>query len=355
MNPASAAGVAVYRWLDLNTDHFAQAGEVQLNQFLGTAGGFNAANPTAVTSSNRIDPDLKAPVTQSVVAGLEHELRPHVGIGVDYTYNRTTNLLGNAAFSVTPRVGVSLADYAAGPQLTGTLPDGSAYSIPTFIPNAAKVTAGGGGFLLTNWNGYYTDYHGVEFSAVKRLSDRWMGRVGVSLNNAREHYAPEALYDTNGNPTRTITEPLVDGGQFAPRIQGNGGGDVYINARWQFNANGLYQAPYGVELAANVFGRQGYPFPLFRAQTLGADTGLQVLVTPTIDTFRYDNVWDTDLRVGRTFKFQAISLHLVGDLFNAFNANTALLRNDNVLSTSFNALAQNLSPRFLRAGVVIGF
>ena len=35
--------------------------------------------------------------------------------------------------------------------------------------------------------------------------------------------------------------------------------------------------------------------------------------------------------------------------------NTALLRNDNVLSTSFNALAQNLSPRILRVGVVFGF
>jgi Carboxypeptidase regulatory-like domain/TonB-dependent Receptor Plug Domain len=355
MNPSSTAGVAVYRWLDLNTDHFAQANEVQLNQFLGTAGGFNVADPTAVTSSNQIDPDLKAPVTQSVVAGLARELRPHLGVEVNYTYNRTTNLLGNSSWSVTPRVGMTVADYTAGPTLTGTLPDGSAYGIPTFIPNAAKVSAGGGGFLLTNWNGFYTDYHGVEVSAVKRLSNRWMGRIGLSLNNAREHYATEALYNTNGNPTRTTTEPLVDGGQFAPRPPGNSGGNVYINARWQFNANGLYQASHGVELAANVFGRQGYPFPLFRTQTLGADTSTPVLVTPKIDSFRYDNVWDTDLRVARTFKFQAVSLRVMGDLFNAFNANTALLRNDNILSTSFNALAQNISPRILRAGIVIGF
>jgi Carboxypeptidase regulatory-like domain/TonB-dependent Receptor Plug Domain len=355
MNPSSTAGVAVYRWLDVNGDHFAQADEVQLNQFLGTAGGFNRNDPTAVVSANRINPDLKAPTTQSVVIGLDRELRPNFGLQVNYTYAKTTNLIGNGSWAVTPRVGVALTDYTAGPTLTGTLPDGSAYSVPTFIPDQAKVVAGGSGFLLTNWNGFYTDYHGVEVSAVKRLSNRWMGRVGLSFNNAREHYAPEALYDTNGNPTRTTTEPLVDGGQFAPRIQGNGGGDVYINARWQFNANGLYQAPYGIELAANVFGRQGYPFPMFRTQTLGADTGLQILVTPKIDSFRYDNVWDTDLRVGRTFKLQAVSLRVMGDLFNAFNANTALLRNDNILSTSFNVLSQNLSPRILRVGVVIGF
>ena len=355
MNPTSAAGVAVYRWLDLNGDHLASADEVQTGQFLGTAGGFNAANPTAVTSSNRIDPNLTAPVTQSVVAGLERELRANLSVQVNYTYTRTTNLLGNATVSVTPRVGVSLADYAAGPTLTGTLPDGSAYSIPTFIANAAKVTAGGGGFLLTNWNGYYTDYHGLEFSAVKRLSNRWMGRVGVSLNNAREHYAPEAMYDTNGNPTRTITEPLVDGGQFAPQLPGSGPGNIYINARWQFNANGMYQATHGIELAANVFGRQGYPFPLFRTQALGADTSLPILVTPLVDTFRYPNVWDTDLRIARAFKFRTVNLRVMGDLFNAFNANTALVRNNNVLSTSFNTLAQNLSPRIFRVGVVFGF
>jgi hypothetical protein len=355
MNPSSSAGVAVYRWLDLNSDHLAQADEVQLNQFVAAANGFNPANPTAITSANRINADLTAPVTQSIVAGLDRELRANLAVQVNYTYTKTTNLLGNATFSVTPRVGVSLADYAAGPTLTGTLPDGSSYSIPTFIPNQAKVTAGGSGFLLTNWNGYSTDYHGVELSAVKRLSNRWMGRVAVSLNNAREHYAPEAMYDTNGNPTRTVTEPLVDGGQFAPQSSGNGSGNVYINARWQFNANAMYQAPYGIEVAGNVFGRQGYPFPLFRTQALGADSGLSVLVTPQIDTFRYDDVWDTDLRAARTFTLHTVSLRLIGDLFNVMNANTALVRNNNVLSTSFNALGQNLSPRIFRAGLVVGF
>ena len=355
MNPSSSAGVAVYRWLDLNSDHLASADEVQTGQFLGTANGFNAANPTAVTSANRIDPNLKAPVTQSVVAGLDRELRANLAVSVNYTYTRTTDLLGNATFSVTPRVGVTLADYAAGPVLTGTLPDGSSYSVPTYVPNQAKVTAGGSGFLLTNWNGYSTDYHGLEFSAVKRLSNKWMGRVGVSFNNAREHYAPEARYDTNGNPTPTTTEPLVDGGQFAPQSSGNAAGNVYINARWQFNANGMYQAPFGIDVAANVFGRQGYPFPLFRTQALGADTGLSVLVTPAIDTFRYDNVWDTDLRVARTFRLRAASLRVIGDLFNVANANTALVRNNNVLSTAFNTIGQNLSPRILRLGVTIGF
>ena len=355
MNPSSSAGVAVYRWLDPNGDHLASADEVQLNQYLGAANGFNPANPTAVTSANRINPDLEAPVTRSVVAGLDHELRANLAVGVSYTYTRTSDLLGNATFSVTPRVGMTLADYTPGPTLTGTLPDGAAYSVPTFIPDPAKVAAGGNGFLLTNWDGFTTDYHGVELNAVKRLSNRWMGRIGIAFNNAREHYEPQARYDTNGNPTPTTTEALVDGGVFAPLSSGNSGGQVFLNSTWQINANAMYQAAYGIEVSGNVFGRQGYPFPIFRTQSLGADTGMQVLVTPEIDTFRYDNVWNTDLRVARSFRFRAMNLRVIGDLFNVMNANTVLIRNNNILSTQFNTIAQNLSPRIFRAGVVVGF
>jgi hypothetical protein len=41
-------------------------------------------------------------------------------------------------------------------------------------------------------------------------------------------------------------------------------------------------------------------------------------------------------------------------VFNIFNANTAMVRVNNVGSANFNA-AQNLSPRIARIGVVIGF
>jgi len=189
-----------------------------------------------------------------------------------------------------------------------------------------------------------------------RKPNRWLGRVGVSINNAREHFASAAgRYDTNGNPTPTVAEPLVDGGQFAPvSSPSSGSGNIYINAKWQLNANGTYVAPLGIEASANVFGRQGYPFPLFRTQALGGES-LGVLVTPRVDYLRYDQVWDTDVRAARTFKLQGVSLRVIGDVFNLFNANTVLIRNNNILSTSFNQIAQNLSPRIVRLGVVVGF
>ena len=35
---------------------------------------------------------------------------------------------------------------------------------------------------------------------------------------------------------------MKDGGQFAPQSGGSGSGSIYINAKWQFNANGMFQA-----------------------------------------------------------------------------------------------------------------
>src|SRR6185295_5460296 len=126
-NPTSTAGSATYRWRDLNADHFAQANEVDAtpNGFITSAGGFNPANPTAVTSANILDPDLKAPKTTSVVVGMDHELANNLAVSVNYSYTRTSDLFGNFTGTITPRAGVGRADYTAGAGFTGTLPDGT--------------------------------------------------------------------------------------------------------------------------------------------------------------------------------------------------------------------------------------
>ena len=110
-------------------------------------------------------------------------------------------------------------------------------------------------------------------------------------------------------------QPLVEGGQHAPQASVG----TYLNAKWQFSANGMYQVGRGFEVAASLFGRQGYPFPIYRSATLGADT-LNVLVSPEVDSDRLDNLWTTDLRVGKSFRIQQANLRVVGDLFNAFNS-----------------------------------
>ena len=80
-----------------------------------------------------------------------------------------------------------------------------------------------------------------------------------------------------------------------------------------------------------------------------------MLVSPTFDYIRYPSVWDTDFRAARNFKVGSATVRGMFDVFNLFNANTALVRNNNIAATTFNQLAQNLSPLIARIGVQIGF
>jgi hypothetical protein len=352
-NLSSNAGFADYGWNDVNGDHLAQASEVDFNDFITVGGGFDQANPTSVDSVDRIDPNLKAPHTSAFIAGIDRELVPNLAISASYTYTRTTDVNGNFTNFYTPWIGLTPADYAPGAHLTGTLPDGSAYDIPTFIPDEDKVSAVNFGTLLTNYPGYRSYYNGVECTLTKRLSNKWMARVGGAWNAPNEHY--DVPVNEQGNPTRTDTTPLVNGGAFTVRSGGSGSGDIFIHSKWQINANGLYEAPWGINLAGNLFGRQGYPFPVYRNAALGVDGTRRVLVSPELDTFRLDNLWDLDVRASKLFRLDRMNIEAIADLFNVMNANTELVRNRNAGSTTFNQLVQNLSPRILRFGVRVTF
>jgi hypothetical protein len=301
-----------------------------------------------------VDPNLKAPVTTSLVGGVDRELVRNLGLQVSYSYTRTTNNNGNFSWYYQPWVGLTAADYRPGAVLSGTLPDGDTYRIPTWLPDEAKIEENGNSRMLTNWPGYVSYYHGVEVSLVKRMSNRWMARVGFALNRARESYG-DAPVNHLGNPTRLDTSPLVNGGAFVVQSGGSGNGEIFMHSVWQLNANGVYQAPYGIELGASVFGRQGYPFAFYQNADLGYDGDNTVLVTPLVDSYRLANLWDTDIRVARTFSFGRLKVQAIADLFNLFNANTELVRDRNVDSEGFRQLAQNLSPRILRVGMRVTF
>jgi hypothetical protein len=349
-NLSSGASWAEFPWTDLNGDHFAQANEVNVSGSPLATANYNPANPTSVVSPNRIDPNLKALRTTSVVAGATRELLPNLALMVDYSYTRTSN------WNYTPWVGVTLNDYLPSTVVSGTIPVfGTAYSIQPYQPNPALITANGNAKIETNVPGYYTYYNGLELQLVKRMSNKWMARVGASFNGANEHYDVRTNVNVNGNITATDTGPLQSGGIYAPRSSGSGAGDIFINAKWTTNGNVLYQLPWQMDAAVNVFGRQGYPFPVFRQISLGQDGSNRVLVSPAVDAFRLKNLWNTDIRVSKTVKASRFNAQVIADVFNIFNSNTELVRGRNAAAASFDQLAQNLSPRILRLGVRIGF
>jgi hypothetical protein len=141
-------------------------------------------------------------------------------------------------------------------------------------------------------------------------------------------------------------------------LRSGGSGKVYYtNAKWQLNINGLYQLPAGFEIAANLFGRQGYPRPFYLRLDTGALDGIiNVLAVSKVDQTRLPNLWNLDLRLAKNFK--AGGLNVIGSVecFNALNGNTELWRVvDASSATAFNRLDEILSPRIVRFGLRLTF
>jgi hypothetical protein len=340
-----------YRWTDVNGDHLAQKDEILNNLGPQYSNNVDPANPTSLTSVNTIDPNYHANHDQEFIVGLDHEVMPNLSVGSAYTFRH-----GGDFPSWNPRIGLTSADY------TGAAFTSGSYHGTIYSPNAAKVAATGGGRILSNRPDYSSTYNGLELTMTKRLSDRWMARVAFSYMDWVENVGPGAVQ----NPTRTdsanssagggfASGPQVDGGAIAPRSGGSGKGDIFYNAKWQFNANGLYQLPGGVDLAANIFGHQGYARPFIYQDTAGADGRLRVVVTPELDDNRYPNLWDVDLRLAKTFVVQRVKFVLSGDVFNLLNSNVETVRNRQVNADAFDQLNEIISPRILRLGFKLQF
>jgi len=118
----------------------------------------------------------------------------------------------------------------------------------------------------------------------------------------------------------------------------------------------MVQLPKGFELAGNLFGRQGYPKPIYLFLDAGAlDGSLNMLAVNQVDQVRLPNLWNLDLRLAKNFKIGSGTVVVGAELFNALNANTDLYRNPNASSTAFNRLDEILAPRILRLGARLTF
>ncbi len=343
-NPLRSSYLA-YGWNDVNGDKVVQKNEVDLNDYL-YAIRVDPANPGAVgKTANKIDPDFKANHDNELILGLDHELVPNLAVSVAWTYRKSTDL------TWTPRVGFTSANYTKNQPKTVTK-DGVTYTAVTYSPDPALVAATGNGQIRTNRNGYARQFNGLELTLMKRLSNKWMARIAASYNDWTEKFDGTEGID---NPTSTETNPLQDGGQVSLLGGGSGRAAFYSSVKWQVIGNALYQLPWGVEVSGAFFAKQGGTFPKTMAISGGLDGTQQALASPAIDTDRYPNVFNVDLRVAKNIKLSSINLALTADAFNVLNSNTELGRTRRVDSAAYYRLDDLLSPRVLRFGARFSF
>ena len=164
--------------------------------------------------------------------GLDRELGANFAVGLAYTWRKGTDwnyrprLRAAAARRSRPSATCSIIQPSEYTQRAPTTANG--YTSFTYAPNAALVTAGGGGRLRTNADGYHTTFNGLELTLTKRLSNKWMSRVAFSWNDWTDHWdgTPYALNTDGGNPTRTENDPHEQGGPVTHAVGRLGQGEL---------------------------------------------------------------------------------------------------------------------------------
>jgi hypothetical protein len=364
-------GYLAYSWNDANNDRKVQPGEVNLNDYLYNF-NIDPDNPGAVEDTvTKLDRDLKPKRDHEVVIGIDHEIGANFAVGVAYTWRKGYD------WAYQPRIGGACSGEptAASCRLIQTNEyeprapvSANGYTSFAYAPNAALVSAGGGGRLTTNADGYKTTYNGVELTMTKRLSNRWMGRIAFSWNTWTDHWdgTPYSLNADGGNPTRTENDPLDQGGPVTLLSGGSGKASFYSVVPWQLYANALYQMPWGIDLSGALFSRKGGVYPVSIRTSGGADGTNSALATASIDEKTYDDLWNFDLRLAKTFKFGKAGMTLSAELFNVMNSSTVLSRYRYANAGPFTDAAAGaeaglgrieevISPRILRVGARFTF
>jgi len=336
-----------FYWHDANADSQVQTSEIvgypdpaYMTYF---SDSYDPADAIAAPMS--IDPDLSAPRTYEAIIGLERELFPDFALGVNFIYRRMNNYQWN------PMPGVTSADWTVErtwdnsgyeEKYDGNLHEATFWELPTQRP---------AGNILSNRPDYHQRFWGIEMTATKRLSNKWMLNASFNYNDHRRYYDSPASYQ---DPTNI---EQFNGEIMAYEMRGSGKSSIWTNSRWQGKLNGLVQLPYGFNASGFVTFRDGFIVPV-RLETgyRGDATGRAYPLIKPFGDERLPTFWVMDFRMEKVVPLGDYgTLSIMADIFNLFNNNTVLGREVDInTSTGYQPL-EIINPRVFRLGVRFRF
>jgi hypothetical protein len=325
---ANASGVVARDDIyDRNGDGAIDAGDAV------AVGGSYDPHGRRLLQIDSVDPDLRAPRTDELLAEVERALLPEFVVGLHLTYRRLSGLLERELL-------VFDGDAYAAENLANV---GRVHTRSDYVP-VSVLQAGGrestywqlrpgitsrGGTRLENGD-REQEYRGVSLTADKRLAHRWMLRGNVTWSDWRWR-VPEREFE---DPTRLLGggfdgEPVLQPSTVGPESRPG----VFVNSRWSYDFNGLYQVapgwPWGFNLAVGLSGREGYPLPWYEVLGFGQRQGIPGLTSLQVadnEAYRLDDVHLLDLGVEKELPWSDFEIGVGVDCFNVLGAGTVLQR-----------------------------
>jgi hypothetical protein len=339
---------------------------------IGGLFGFDPQNPTATSVSNVNDPNMDPPLTDEFILGVEHAFLPEFVVGLQYTHREGSDIADLRELFIDPAgntVTVGAPQYVNAAPINFSFPGES--EVFTYQPQRVSAAfSNSGGTLFTNGD-RDTTYDSLTLNFTKRLSNQWMMRGYVQYGEGE--WGVPASYFANNDPNTLIPDnqnaiapnASVDGALKVEQAFGSSNANVWMQASWAYNVNGMYQfAPdraYGFNIVANIYGREGYPNPYFANVNPGDGINRSISANEValgeIDAFRNDDLLIIDFRIEKEFAASGnTSLTFSIDGFNMLNEASVLSRASRNLSAgSAVNLKETMVPRIWRLGFRLYF
>jgi len=324
-------------WTDPNGDGIAQA-----NEFGTGCSGFPS---TTIRYAGANGP--RWPYSDEVTAGVEREIVKDMRVGVMYYHRTNRDQVG------TRNTAAPASAYAP---FTVNVPNGPNGATTATVYNLLPAFNGLQANIVDNDPYLDTTYNGVEFTAQKRLSQRWQMTTGMTIGKNTGGLNAGAL--SSGQTLTGNNSDLND-----PNLTRYTNGIVGNDSLVAFRLSGSYRAPYDINLAGSLVSNTGYPFVSTYSVTRAAATAAGVALTRANQTIflsqrgdeRLPAVTLMDLRISRAFRFaNGRRIEPTFDIFNLGNASTITSLNAGV-GTTYLIPTAIVSPRIMKVGFVVGF
>jgi hypothetical protein len=335
-----------YREIDVywndDGDGVVEMGEFSQNWAdVGWFGGFNPADPYGTKSSNTYASDLNSPLLDEFSLSFEKALADDFGMNLTVFYKKKHNLVWYKGILADGSIDSKANWYKAG---TYTFTDGkkkdwySRYKIPV----ASQ---------MGNYSKNYNQYMAVQLVFSKKFSNKWMADMSFTYQDWKAKRFTEEYFDlTNFD--------YFNDGVVAPESSGSGVRGIFVNSRWMFKMNGLYQLPWGINITGVLTAREGYVIPYYENFKRPAGLSWTKMYEPgkKMGDDRLPTFWMLNLGLEKTFKVSdTVTTTIFVDGYNITNNSTTLKVSNTLGSPSTGDILRILNPGVFQFGIRVNF
>ena len=249
---------------------------------------------------------LKAPYTDQISVGLDHQLLADLTVGGSFIYKKGHDLIGRTK---------PYATYASVP-FTYTDRNGQSHTVT--LSSQTNTNATGNTTRIINQSQFSQEYKALVVQASKRMAHHWMMLASFTWSQSKGLNAGSGSRDPYANQQSNSGTFGIDPNDFI-----NAGGPLVGDRPYMFKWQAAYELPFDIQASMDwqvLSGKPIYTAVRTPSGLLGQGRRYIFDISPNDDLLRAPTNNIFDVRLEKKFKLQGrIALTLAANVFNLFN------------------------------------